>query len=135
MAAVNGNFVYANGATAGFVLTTDGNGLATWQPSVGIDNLGNHNAEMNLNMNGFSLVNGVTLNSQNIASANGSFTNIVNSALFNGGIFNGLQANITGINSTLVTTTVANGTNANFVNLVSSNGTFTSLESAFPQQA
>ena len=48
------------------VLTSDANGLATWQvPALGADNLGNHIATTTLNMGGFGIVN----------AASGTFTN------------------------------------------------------------
>ena len=60
----NGDVFITDGAVNGFVLTTDANGLATWQNltelipgGIGSDNLGNHIADQDLDMNGFSLTN------------------------------------------------------------------------------
>ena len=44
---------------AGKILTSDAGGLASWQAAPG-DNLGNHTATQNINLNGFALVSGGT---------------------------------------------------------------------------
>ena len=74
----NGDVYITDGATNGFVLTTDANGLVSWQNltelipgGVGSDNLGNHIAEQDLDMNGFSLINvGAAVINENGDAAN-----------------------------------------------------------------
>ena len=52
---------------AGKVLTSDAVGLASWQSVSGADNLGNHTATTNLDMNNRSIINasGLTLDGNN----------------------------------------------------------------------
>jgi hypothetical protein len=50
---VGDSLIIPNGAGAGLVLTSDANGIASWQsPGSGADNLGNHTATQALNLNG-----------------------------------------------------------------------------------
>gem|GEM_PF-3040684 len=70
---------------AGKVLTSDANGVATWQtPGTGADNLGNHTAAQLLNMNGF-WINGDTTASEglfiNTSGSLGIGTSTVNAKL------------------------------------------------------
>jgi hypothetical protein len=74
----NGNlFIRTSSPNNGYVLSSDANGLATWVSPASLsgtgDNLGNHNAEQNLNMDDKNIVNGRTITATN----------------FNGGTFNG----------------------------------------------
>ena len=77
IAQFNGNILVPNGASAGLVLTSDANGVATWQaiPS-SADNLGSHIAGTNLNLNGFSLINAQDINGVTANFANGNFNTI-----------------------------------------------------------
>lgn len=49
---MNGALIISSGAAAGHLLTSDVNGLASWQAAGAADNLGDHLATMDLNMNG-----------------------------------------------------------------------------------
>ena len=82
---VNGSFMLVDGNQSnGYVLTSDNNGLASWQvASGGSDNLGDHTATQALDINGFNLIGA--------SSVNGTTANFttVNATNFNGGTFNG----------------------------------------------
>ncbi len=111
----------ANGLTSlekgndNYVLTVNGNTLS-WQASeVGTDNLGDHTASQNINLNGFSLVNGL----------NANFTSEVIANTFNG------ETAI--INGTLTATTV-NADNLNVAGSLTTatiNGTTTVISQLF----
>lgn len=77
--AITGTLTIANGAVAGYVLSTDGNGLVSWIDSstnVNGDNLGNHTATQNLNMAGYEITNAlldsVELNGTSLVKVNDS---------------------------------------------------------------
>ncbi len=76
----NGSVIITTGASNGFILTSDANGVASWQaaPS-GADNLGNHTASQALAMAGFSVTNADQVN-----GVTGNFTdlNVVGSTIF-----------------------------------------------------
>ena len=78
----NGQLMFENGATVGYVLTaTDANGNSAWQPIntvVNGDDLGNHTAQINLNMNGNSIVNLAALTMPTGANAGFVLTSDVN---------------------------------------------------------
>ena len=50
-------FKMSNGASNGYVLTSNSSGVGTWQAAGGADNLGNHTATQNLKLNGHWLSN------------------------------------------------------------------------------
>ncbi|MDA0771737.1 MAG: hypothetical protein O3C63_02220 [Cyanobacteria bacterium] len=77
--AITGTLTIASGAVAGYVLSTDGNGLVSWIDSstnVNGDNLGNHTATQNLNMAGYEITNAlldsVELNGTSLVKVNDS---------------------------------------------------------------
>jgi hypothetical protein len=72
----NGDLIIrAGGATAGYVLTTDANGLVSWSSAATLsgngDDLGNHSATNNLDLANHNIYNVDTINANNF---NGSFT-------------------------------------------------------------
>ncbi|NDD49792.1 MAG: hypothetical protein EBZ28_08095, partial [Alphaproteobacteria bacterium] len=99
---INGTTItLSSGATAGYVLTSDATGNATWQDLATLtsngDDLGTHTATQDLDMGTNSITNAANGTFSNILSAatiNGTSTVI--SALFNGGKFNGTEANLSG---------------------------------------
>ena len=93
---MNGSTVIVDGSLTittstpqdGFVLTTDINGVATWQDLSTLDSngddLGDHTATQALDMNGFSIIAADSIN-----GTTANFTT-VNATNFNGGTFNGI---------------------------------------------
>lgn len=81
------NFKMTDSPVAGYVLSTDANGLASWASAAALsgngDDLGNHTATTDLNLATNSIIN----------ADNGSFTNLTASGTINGSVFNGTTFN------------------------------------------
>ncbi len=58
---IDGSLIITDGANQGYVLTSDVNGVASWQ-ALPTDTLGTHIAGQNLNLNGFSMINANGIN-------------------------------------------------------------------------
>ena len=103
---VNGSFVFTNGSeTNGYILTTDATGNATWASAASIsgmgDNLGNHTATQNLNLDGHTIMNVGTLGANFVTAGQLSIEGpavIGENALFKTAIGNAAGQNNTGIN-------------------------------------
>ncbi len=61
----NGNILISNGAGAGYVLSSDANGKASWKDLASLatngDGLGSHSASQNLDLNSFDILNAGTI--------------------------------------------------------------------------
>lgn len=68
---VNGSLAFKTGAVDGYVLTSDSNGNGHWRPVstvVNGDGLGNHRADINLDMNGNSIVAAQQINADTLVA-------------------------------------------------------------------
>ena len=114
-----GNIVIPNGATAGYVLSSDANGKASWQDisslTVTGDNLGNHIAIQNLDLNSFDIFNATNINAVTFTGAlNGNATSATNAGF---ATLAGLATNATHSVSADTAAFAANTENATTANI------------------
>jgi hypothetical protein len=76
---INGSLAYTNGAVDGYVLTSDSNGNGHWRPIstvVNGDGLGNHRADIDLDMNGHSIIAAQQINADTLSATTVNVTTV-----------------------------------------------------------